>query len=97
MLKLFTVKPLLVIYMMSWAVTSAVGTQLWLFKTCRNYYNQTGITVSKIKFNNNNIPIIQMTFVRIWLLPNILSLITRSRPRLMTGSYTCGTWKSPSP
>ena len=42
MLKLFAVKPLLVIYMMSWAVTSSVTTQLWLFKTCRNYYNQTG-------------------------------------------------------
>ena len=41
-LKLFAVKPLLVIYMMSWAVTSSVGTQLWLFRTCRNYYNQTG-------------------------------------------------------
>ena len=41
-MKLFAVKPLLVIYMMSWAVTSSVGTQLWLFRTCRNYYNQTG-------------------------------------------------------
>ena len=40
MLKLFAVKPLLVIYMMSWAVTSSVNTQLWLFKTCRNYYRE---------------------------------------------------------
>ena len=27
-------KPLLVIYMMSWAVTDSVNTQLWLYKTC---------------------------------------------------------------
>ena len=46
LLKLFAVKPLLVIYMMSWAVTSSVTTQFWLFRTCRNYYNQTGIIVS---------------------------------------------------
>ena len=39
---LFAVKPLLVIYMMSWAVTDSVGTQLWIYKTCRVYFNQTG-------------------------------------------------------
>ena len=39
---LFAVKPVLVIYMMSWAVTDSVGTQLWIYKTCRVYFNQTG-------------------------------------------------------
>ena len=29
---LFAVKPLLIIYMMSWAVTNSVGTELWLYK-----------------------------------------------------------------
>ena len=38
----FAVKPLLVIYMMSWAVTESVSTQLWIDKTCRINLNFTG-------------------------------------------------------
>ena len=45
---LFAVKPLLVIYMMSWAVTDSVGTQLWIYKTCRVYFNQTGLDVNML-------------------------------------------------
>ena len=39
---LFAVKPVLVIYMMSYVVTASVGTQLWLYKTCKVYFKQTG-------------------------------------------------------
>ena len=33
---------------MSWAVTDSVGTQLWLYKTCRVYFNQTGLDVNML-------------------------------------------------
>ena len=39
---LFAVKPVLVIYMMSYVVTASVGTQLWLYKTCKVYFKHTG-------------------------------------------------------
>ena len=41
-LPLFAVKPLLIIYMMSWAVTNSVGTQLWIYKTCTVNFNSSG-------------------------------------------------------
>ena len=41
-LPLFAVKPLLIIYMMSWAVTNSVGTQLWIYKTCTVNFNTSG-------------------------------------------------------
>ena len=34
-------KPLLIIYMMSWAVTNSVGTELWLYKTCTVNFNSS--------------------------------------------------------
>ena len=39
----FVVKPLLVIYMMSWALTDSVNSQLWLYKTCKVNFNYSGI------------------------------------------------------
>ena len=36
------VKPVLVLYMMSWAVTESVSTQLWLDRACRVNLNLSG-------------------------------------------------------
>ena len=48
-LPLFAVKPLLIIYMMSFAITESVGTQLWLFKTCTVNFNYSS------KYSNDNL------------------------------------------
>ena len=50
---MFAVKPVLVIYMMSYVVTASVGTQLWLYKTCKVYFNQTGLDVKMGKKSMN--------------------------------------------
>ena len=39
---LAAVKPVLVLYMMSWAVTESVSTQLWLDRACRVNLNLSG-------------------------------------------------------
>ena len=89
----FAVKPLLVIYMMSWAVTDSVNSQLWLYKTCKVNFNYSGWFQKIVYKILVTFFFIKSPFARIWQLQKMRISTAKYKSKLTITNCILDIWR----